>query len=75
MTSQGLMPAMNAGLSGHRPGKLNNSKWPPSKFSRAMTTKTSILAGIKLCDVIMHKFYSQTHRKLTTIHIFISGTV
>jgi hypothetical protein len=45
MTSQGLMPARNAGLSSHRPGKLNNSKWPLSKFSRAMTTKTSIPRG------------------------------
>jgi hypothetical protein len=45
MTSQGLMPARNAGLSSHRQGKLNNSKWPLSKFSRAMTTKTSIPRG------------------------------
>ena len=37
MTSQGLMPARNAGLSSHRPGKLNNSKWPLSKFSWATT--------------------------------------
>jgi centrosomal protein CEP290 len=37
-----LMPARNAGLSSHRPGKLNNSKWPLSKISRAMTTMTSI---------------------------------
>ena len=29
----------------YRPGKLNNSKWPLSKFSRAMTTKTSIPRG------------------------------
>ena len=28
MTSQGMMPARNAGLSSYRPGKLNNSKWP-----------------------------------------------
>jgi hypothetical protein len=27
------------------PGKLNNSKWPLSKFSWAMTTKTSIPCG------------------------------
>ena len=39
MTSQGLMPARNAGLSSHRPGKLNNLKRPLSKFSQAMTTK------------------------------------
>jgi hypothetical protein len=45
MTSQGLMPARNADLSSHRPGKLNNSKWPLSKFSRAMTTATSIPRG------------------------------
>ena len=45
MTSQGLMLARNAGLSSHRQGKLNNSKWPLSKFSRAMTTKTSIPRG------------------------------
>jgi hypothetical protein len=45
MTSQGLMPARNAGLSSHRPGKLNNSRWPLSKFSRAMTAKTSISRG------------------------------
>ena len=45
MTSQDLMPARNAGLSSHRPGKLNNSKWPLSKFSRAMKTKTSIPRG------------------------------
>jgi hypothetical protein len=57
MTSQGLMPARNAGLSSHRPGKLNNSKWPLSKFSRAMTTKTSIPRGHQGCDVIMHKVY------------------
>jgi hypothetical protein len=37
----------NAGLSSHRPGKLNNSKWPLSKFSRAMTTKTSIPRGLQ----------------------------
>ena len=57
MTSQGLMPARNAGLSSHRPGKLDNSKWPLSKFSRAMTTKTSIPRGHQSCDVIMHKVY------------------
>ena len=59
MTSQGLMSARNAALSSHRPGKLlNNSKWPLSKFSWAMTTKTSIpRAGTKPCDVIMHKLY------------------
>jgi hypothetical protein len=34
MTSQGLMPARNAGLSSHRPGKLNNSKWPYRKGVR-----------------------------------------
>jgi hypothetical protein len=54
------MPARNAGLSSHHPGKLNNSKWPQSKFSRAMTTKSlrpAFLAGIKPCDVIMHKVY------------------
>ena len=45
MTSQGLTPARNAGLSSHHPG--NNSKWPLSKFSRAMTNKTSIPRGIK----------------------------
>ena len=45
MTSQGLMPARNAVLSSHCPGKLNNSKWPLSKFSQAMTTKTSIGRG------------------------------
>jgi hypothetical protein len=45
MTSQGLMPARNSGLISHRPGKLNNSKWPLSKFSRAMATKTSIPRG------------------------------
>ena len=45
MTSQGLMPVRNAGLSSYRPGKLNNSKWPLYKFSRAMTTKTSIPRG------------------------------
>ena len=57
--SQGLMPARNAGLSSHRPGKLNNSKLPLSKFSRAMTTITpAFLAGIKPCDVIMNKVYS-----------------
>ena len=60
MTSQGLMPARNAGLSSHRTGILNNSKWLLSKFSQAMTTKTSILAGIKPCDVIMHKIYWHT---------------
>jgi hypothetical protein len=37
------MLARNAGLSSHRSGKLNNSKWPLSKFSRA--TKTSIPRG------------------------------
>ena len=31
-TPQGIKPARNAGLSSHRPGKLNNSKWPLSKF-------------------------------------------
>jgi hypothetical protein len=41
MTSQGFMPARNAGLSSHRPGKLNNLKWPLSKFSQATTAKTS----------------------------------
>jgi hypothetical protein len=45
MTSQGSMPARNAGLSSYRQGKLNNSKWPLLKFSRAMTTKTSIPRG------------------------------
>jgi hypothetical protein len=45
MTSQGLMPVRSADLSSHRPGKLNNSKWPLSKFSWAMTTKTSIPHG------------------------------
>jgi hypothetical protein len=43
MTSQGLMPARNAGLSSHR--KLNNSKWALWKFSGAMITKTSIPRG------------------------------
>ena len=42
MTSQGLMPERNADLSCL---KLNNSKWPPSKFSRTMTTKTSTPRG------------------------------
>jgi hypothetical protein len=42
MTSQGLMPARNAGLSSHRLGKLNNSKWPLSKVSYR---KTSIPRG------------------------------
>ena len=55
-----LDAARNAGLSSHRTGILNNSKWLLSKFSRAMTTKTSILAGIKPCDVIMHKIYWHT---------------
>jgi hypothetical protein len=45
MTSQRLMPARNVGLTSHRPGKLNNSKWPLSKFFRAMMTKTSIPCG------------------------------
>jgi hypothetical protein len=31
----------------HRAGKLNNSKWPLSTFSRAMTIKTSIPLGHK----------------------------
>jgi hypothetical protein len=34
MTSQDLMPARNAGLSSHRPEKLNNSKFTLSKFSQ-----------------------------------------
>ena len=29
----------------HRPGKLNNSKWPLSEIFRAMTIKTSIPRG------------------------------
>ena len=45
MTSDGSMPARNAGLSSYRPAKLNNSKWPLQKVSRAMTTKTSIPRG------------------------------
>ena len=58
MTWQGLMPARNVGFGSHQPEKLNNSKWPLLKFSRAMTTITSaFLAGIKPCDVIMHKVY------------------
>ena len=70
MTSQGLIPARNAGLSSHRPGKLNNSKWPLSKFSRAMTTKnqrlrTALLAGIKPYDVIMHKVYCRDGHDFT----------
>jgi hypothetical protein len=58
MTSQGLMPARNAALSSHRPGKLlNNSKWPLSKFSWAMTIKTSIQRGHQALDVIMHNVF------------------
>ena len=58
LQGQGLMSERNAGLRSHRPGKLNNSKWPLSKFSRAMTTKTTrpaSLVSIKPCDVIVHK--------------------
>jgi hypothetical protein len=32
-------------LSSHRPGKLNNSKCPLSKYTQAMPTKTSIPRG------------------------------
>jgi hypothetical protein len=40
MMSQDFMPARNAGLNSHCLGKLNNSKWPLSKFSwTVMTTK------------------------------------
>ena len=59
MTSQGLMPARNAGFNSRRPGKFNNSKWRLSKFSRAMTTKTSIPRGHQACDVIMHAVYCE----------------
>jgi hypothetical protein len=45
MTTQSLMPARYAGLSSHRPGKLNNSNWPLWEFSWAMTTKTSTPRG------------------------------
>jgi hypothetical protein len=52
------MPARNAGLSRHRPGKLNNSKWPLSRFSRARLLRPAFLGGFKPCDVIMHNVYS-----------------
>jgi hypothetical protein len=40
--SQHLIPARNVDLSSHQPGKLNNSTWPLSESSLAMTIKTSI---------------------------------
>jgi hypothetical protein len=57
MTSQGLMPARNAGLSSHRPGKLNNSKWHYRNFPGRWLLRPAFIAGIKPCDVIMHKVY------------------
>ena len=61
MISQGLMPARNAGLCSYRPGKLNNSKRPPSKFSWLMTTKTTIPRGHQALWRIMHKVYYPLH--------------
>jgi hypothetical protein len=63
MTSRGLMPARNA----NRPRKLNNSKWPLSKFpGRWLLLRPAFFAGINPCDVIMHKVYWRP--KLFQIH-------
>jgi hypothetical protein len=52
MTSQGLMPAKNAGLSSsHRPGNFDSGHFELFNF----LGRLALLAGIKPRDVIMHK--------------------
>ena len=42
--------------SSHRQGKLNNLKWPLSKFFPGRRLlRQAFFMGIKPCDVIMHK--------------------
>ena len=54
MTSQGLMPAMNADLSCL---KLKYSKWHHQNFPGRWLRRPAFIAGIKSCDVIMHKVF------------------
>jgi hypothetical protein len=64
------MPARNAGLSSHRPGKLNNSKWPLSNFFQAMTTKTSIPRGHQA----LWRHYASEGLYWTWFDVFVRGS-
>jgi hypothetical protein len=61
MTSQGLKLARNAGLSSHRPGQfpenLDSGHFELFNFPGRWLLRPAFLAGIKPCDVIMHKGY------------------
>jgi hypothetical protein len=52
ITSQDLMPAMNAGLRSHRPGKF---WWCHFEYFNFKQLRSAFIAGIKPCDVITHK--------------------
>jgi hypothetical protein len=53
MTSQGLMPAKNAGLSSHRPGNFDSGHCELFNFPWRRLLRPAFLAGIKPCDVII----------------------
>jgi hypothetical protein len=57
MTSQCLMPARNAGLSSHRPGNFDSGHFELFDFPGWWLLRPAFLAGIKPCDVIVHKVY------------------
>ena len=54
-----LMPARNAGLSGHRTGNFDSGR----------LLRPAFLAGIKPCDVIMHKAFCRKALKNISIHL------
>jgi hypothetical protein len=60
MTSQGLKPPRNAGLSSLARENLDSGHFELFNFPGRCLLRPAFLAGIKLCDVIMYKVYSFT---------------
>jgi hypothetical protein len=55
-----FVPAKNAGLSSHRPRKLNNSKWPLSKFFRHFSRASSLVTSSCIRSISSPKYGSKS---------------